>query len=108
MRGVLVIDDDALVHDTGLWFYGNTDGKAFYDDADKVLPNNVDRFGFDNTDSDAADDATDDAGENSDAATDGDTDGALALGDDVENGSGSSAGSKPSSTPSWARRSRKP
>ena len=107
------IDDDKLVYDAGTWFYGNADGKPFAGDG--TLPNNVDRFGLpeelldaetDDGDGTAADgsNATDDAtnADDSDETTDDsvnddgtDEEGviALALGDDVENGSGSSAGS---------------
>ena len=110
------IDDDALVHDAGTWFYGKADGKPFYDDEKQTLPNNVDRFGasYDgngadaDADGDASDGATDgdstegeadgSEGDSGEQAADGadaasDDDAGLVLGDNVENGSGSNAGS---------------
>ena len=122
------IDDDALVHDAGTWFYGNKDGKPFYDDEAQTLPNNADRFNpAENVNTDVDNDTSDDiaSDDESDAGVDdgnddaqGDTDGSdeqddtssdveimanddaladgdgnLVLGDDVEGGSGSNAGS---------------
>ena len=40
------IDDSALNSNSGIWFYGNSDGKPFWTDEKKTLPNNTDRFGF--------------------------------------------------------------
>ena len=40
------IDDSALNGDSGVWFYGNAEGKPFWTDEEKTLPNNTDRFGF--------------------------------------------------------------
>ena len=40
------IDDSALNGDSGIWFYGNAAGEPFWDDEEKALPNNTDRFGF--------------------------------------------------------------
>ena len=100
------VDDDALVHDAGTWFYGKADGKPFYTDDQYTLPNYNDRFGAsyvdDSADTDAdnnavdgdVDGTTDGADNVSDTTTDTDdatneNDGALVLGDDVEGGSGS-------------------
>ena len=121
------IDDDKLVYDAGTWFYGNADGKTFYDDEKQTLPNNADRFTpAESVDTGTSDDASDDAAASDDESTDADGstddtqddadgseqdgndsdvetmanddeltdgDGNLVLGDDVEGGSGSSAGS---------------
>ena len=55
------VDDDALVHDAGTWFYGNADGKAFYDDEAQTLPNNADRFDpVESADVNSGDDTSDD------------------------------------------------
>ena len=97
------VDDDALVHDAGTWFYGKADGKAFYTDEQYTLPNYNDRFGTsyvdDSVDTDADNNAVDgDTADDADNANETDTgtadatnenDGALVLGDDVESGSGS-------------------
>ena len=121
------IDDDKLVYDAGTWFYGNADGKTFYDDEKQTLPNNADRFTpAESVDTGTSDDASDDAAASDDESADADGstddtqddadgseqdgndsdveamanddeltdgDGNLVLGDDVEGGSGSSAGS---------------
>ena len=100
------IDDDALVHDAGTWFYGKADGKAFYADEQYTLPNYNDRFGAsyvdDSIEANANGDATDgnidgtaDGADNvNDAASDNgeatnENDDLLVLGDDVDGGSGS-------------------
>ena len=86
------IQDDELAYDAGLWFYGNVDGKAFAGDG--TLPNNVDRFGFDSENDDATDGNVDADDENTDDMSgDASGDDGLVLGDDIENGSDSSAGS---------------
>ena len=86
------IKDDALAYDAGLWFYGNADGKAF--EGDGTLPNNVDRFGFDAENNESVDGNVDaDDAVADDTSDDASGDDGLVLGDDIENGSGSSAGS---------------
>ena len=69
------VDDDALVHDAGTWFYGKADGKPFYTDEQYTLPNYNDRFGAsyvdDSADTDADTDASD--GDKSDSDSDDET-----------------------------------